>query len=108
MVYALVEIFLHSEFFTHAWTKSFGMNKRLSARPENEKKPRVRTKKLPFVPGLSVCASHQWLVVAIHQPKRKRSTCVVLHGCALFPEPILELVDFCFLSDFRIKQVLNL
>ena len=57
-VYALVEIFLHSEFFTHAWTKSFGMNKRLSARSEKEKKPRVRTKKLPFAPGLSVCAYH--------------------------------------------------
>ena len=55
-----------------------------------------------------LCLQHQWPVVAIHQPKRKRSTCVVLYGCALFPEPILELVDFCFLSDFRIKQVLNL
>ena len=40
--------------------------------------------------------------------KRKRSTCVVLYGCALSPDPKLVLVDFCFLSDFRIKQVLNL
>ena len=41
--------------------------------------------------------SDQWpVVVAIHQPKRKRSTCLVLHGCALFPEPILELVDVFF------------
>ena len=32
--------------------------KRLSARSEKEKKPRVRTKKLPFAPGLPVCAYH--------------------------------------------------
>ena len=38
--------------------KSFGMNKRLSARSENEKNPRVRTKKFPFALGLSVCAYH--------------------------------------------------
>ena len=52
-VYALVKIFLHSEIFTHAWTKSFGMKERPSARSEKEKKPRVRTKKFPFAPGLS-------------------------------------------------------
>ena len=60
-VYALVEIFLHSEIFTHAWTKSFGMNKRPSARSEKERGRRVRTKKelrsYPS-PGLSVYAYH--------------------------------------------------
>ena len=32
----------------------------------------------------------------------------MLYGCALSPDSTLELVDFCFLSDFRIKQVFNL
>ena len=29
-----------------------------------------------------------------------------LYGCTLSPDPILELVGYCFLSDSRIKQVL--
>ena len=50
-------------------------------------------------------------VVAIHQPKRKRGTLVVMYGCArlcLVSRPDTRTSRFLFTLRFRIKQVLNL
>ena len=98
-VHALVQILLHSDVFIHAWTKSFGMNKRAFAKSEKKKGRRVRTKKLPFCAWtVRLCLPHQWPLVAIHHPKRKRNTCLELYGCVVPSDPILELVVF-FLSQ---------
>ena len=81
------------------------MNKRAFARSEKEKSEEFELSIVNICAWtVRLCLPRQWPVIAIYKPKRKRSTCVVLCGCALFPESILELVDFCFLSDFRIEQ----
>ena len=56
-VYAWSEIVLHLEFL-HTFERRAQMDKSVSARSEKEKRQRVRTKKLPFTPGLAVYAYH--------------------------------------------------